>query len=72
MCDRLFDSSYSISKTIEIQKEAEIEIKRIDSEVAAKLKNLEKQKEAVIRVASSFGWIAIIMIGLLFIFFSSK
>jgi uncharacterized membrane protein len=65
MCDRLLDSSYSISKTIEIQKEAEIEIKRIDSEVAAKLKNLENQKEAVIRVASSFGWIAIIMICLL-------
>jgi hypothetical protein len=65
MCDRLLDSSYSIRKTKEIQKEAEIEIKRIDLEVAAKLKYLEKEKEAVIKVASSFGWIAIIMICLL-------
>ena len=51
MCDHLLDLSYSISKTIEIQKEAEIEIKRIDSEVAAKLKHLEQDKEAVINVA---------------------
>jgi hypothetical protein len=41
MCDRLLDSSYSISKTIEIQEKSEIEIKRIDSEVDAKLKHLK-------------------------------
>ena len=69
MCDRLFDSNYSISKIKQIQKEAEIEIKRIDSEVEAKLKQLLKDKEVVIRLALSFGWLAIIMICFLFTIF---
>ncbi len=44
-----------------------MEIKRIDSEVAAKLKQLEKQKENFSILALSFAWLAIIMICLLFI-----
>jgi hypothetical protein len=69
MCDRLFDSNYSISKIKQIQKEAEIEIKRIDSEVEEKLKQLVKDKEVVIRLALSFSWLAIIMICFLFTIF---
>jgi flagellar biosynthesis component FlhA len=47
----------------------EIEIKRIDSEVEAKLKQLVKDKEVVIRLALSFGWLAIIMICFFFTIF---
>jgi hypothetical protein len=70
MCNRFFDSNYLIIKIKQIQKEVEIEIKRIDSEVEAKLKQLVKDKEVVIRLALSFGWLAIIMICFFFHYFS--
>jgi flagellar biosynthesis component FlhA len=69
MCNRFFDSNYLIIKIKQIQKEVEIKIKRIDSEVEAKLKQLVKDKEVVIRLALSFGWLAIIMICFFFTIF---
>jgi hypothetical protein len=68
LCDRLIGSEYSIQKTEQIQNDAEIDIKKVDSAVTAKLKELKKEKEKEKdRVALSFSWLAIIMICLLFI-----
>ena len=65
-CDRL-ESNYTLMKLKKIKQDEELTIKKIKEELAAKLEKIEKDKEIQIQVATSFGWLAILMICLVFL-----
>ena len=46
-----------------------ITLERIKTEVAAKLEELEKEKEALIKIAKSFAWLASLVILIFFLIF---
>lgn len=67
-CDNL-DTNYTGMKKNRIINETKITIERITTELAAKLEELEKEKEALIETAKSFAWLASLVILILFLIF---
>ena len=65
-CDRL-ESNYTLMKLKKIKQDEVLTVKKIKEELAAKLEKIEKDKEIQILVSSSFGWLAILMICLVFL-----
>jgi hypothetical protein len=64
-CDRL-DVNYIAMKTTRIENETSSKIETINNELKSKLTQLGKEKATIIQAATSFGWLAILMIFLLF------
>ena len=65
-CDRL-DSNYTLMKLEKIKKDDERTIKKIKEELVVKLAKNEKEKEILYLLAVSFGWLAVLMICLVFL-----
>ena len=65
-CDHL-DSSYVVSKTNRIKNETAFKIEKIKKESNIKLEQIEKEKAFLIKTATSFAWLAILMICLVFL-----
>ena len=64
-CDRL-DSNYTAMKANHINNETKEKVVTIQVELVKKLKELEKEKAIVFRTATSFTWVALMMIVILF------
>ena len=60
-CDRL-DLNYSAMKLNKMKNETADKIENIKVNLAANLKELEKEKSANIQVATSFSWLALLII----------
>jgi hypothetical protein len=65
-CDRL-DFNYTIMRSEQIKLDSERKLENIKFELAEKLEINEKKRAHVVKVATSFGWLAILMIFLLFL-----
>ena len=68
-CDRL-DFNYSLLKFKKIQINADLEIKRRKESIEIKLKQIEKDFESYQMIVTSFSWLAVVMISLVFIMVS--
>jgi hypothetical protein len=60
-CDRL-DSNYSLFKSRKITSDAEKEVNMRKADIAAKIKQIEKDSEVVKIASISFTWFAILII----------
>ena len=65
-CDRL-DSNYVASKVNRIKNETNAKVETIKKELNIKLAQSEKENAIVIKSATSFGWLAILVICLVFL-----
>jgi hypothetical protein len=65
-CDRL-DSQYTAFKTDVIKNETEANIEIIKTDLTTKIKQIERNKAETIRTAKCFGWLAIVMMILMFL-----
>ena len=65
-CD-LLDSNYVAIKASRIKNETNAKVETIKKEFNIKLSQIEKQKAIEIKAASSFSWLAILMICLVFL-----
>ena len=65
-CDRL-DSNYIASKVNRIKNETNAKVETINKNWNVKLDQIEKENANVIKAATSFGWLAILMICLIFL-----
>ena len=65
-CDRVY-SNYLADKVKMIKKETVAQVTTIKKELNIKLDQIEKENSIVIKVATSFSWLAILVISLVFI-----
>ena len=65
-CDRL-DSNYSLFKSRKITSDAEKEVNMRKSDIASKIKQIEKDSEVVKIASISFTWFAILIISVFFL-----
>ena len=65
-CDR-FDLNYVVSKVNRIKNETNAKVETIRKELNIKLDIIEKEKAIEIKAATSFSWLAILMICLVFL-----
>ena len=65
-CDRL-DSNYVASKVNRIKNETNAKVETIKKELNIKLDQIDKEKANVIKAATSFGWLAILVVCLVFL-----
>jgi hypothetical protein len=65
-CDRL-DSNYSLFKSRKITSDAEKEVNMRKADIAAKIKQIEKDSEVVKIASISFTWFAILIISVFFL-----
>ncbi len=63
-CDN-FDSNYAELKTIEIKNKLIQQINTVKTELSFKIKQIETERIAQIQTASSFSWLAILILSLL-------
>ena len=66
-CDRL-DNSFSTSKSLEMNNETTKKIETMKIELEKKLEKIKNENAATIHSATSFSWLALIMIAFLFLF----
>ena len=67
-CDRL-DSNYVASKVNRIKNETNAKVETIKKELNIKLDQIDKEKANVIKAATSFGWLAALVISLVFLIY---
>jgi hypothetical protein len=65
-CDRL-DENYITMKTTRIQNETSKKVETTNNELKSKLAQIGREKAIMIQAATSFAWLAILMIFLLFL-----
>ena len=65
-CDRL-DSNYVASKVNRMKNETNAKVETIKKELNIKLDQIDKEKANVIKIATGFGWLAILVICLVFL-----